>query len=284
MTTEPLLQVNDLEVTYQSRGLRRTSFKAVAGVDLQVQSGETIGLVGESGSGKSTIGRAILGMAPVTAGRIEFAGRNITHLPRRDRRTLASDIQVIFQDPYSSLSPSLTIGDTLAEPLRASGASRTEASRRIGELLDLVHLPSDALQRMPREFSGGQRQRVAIARSLALEPRFIVCDEPVSALDLSTQARVIDLLIEVQRRTGVSYLFISHDLDVIRVMSHRIAVMYRGRIVETGDGEQISTMPTHPYTQRLLLASPLADPAAQRVRRKEFQQLPAAEFLESSDI
>lgn len=282
MTTDSLLQVNDLEVTYKSRGLRRSSFQAVAGVNLNVRAGETVGLVGESGSGKSTIGRALLGMAPVTAGRIEFDGRDITRLARRAQRSLASDIQVIFQDPYSSLSPSLTIGDTLAEPLRASGVSREAASRRISELLDLVHLPADALRRLPREFSGGQRQRVAIARALALEPKFIVCDEPVSALDLSTQARVIELLIEVQHRTGASYLFISHDLDVVRVMSHRIAVMYRGEIVEAGDGEQVSTTPEHSYTQRLLLASPLADPAAQRARREEFQQLRVPESLESS--
>jgi ABC-type glutathione transport system ATPase component len=282
MTTEPLLDIRGLEVTYKSRGLRRSSFRAVKGIDLDVVAGETMGLVGESGSGKSTIGRAILGLAPVTGGRIDFEGHDIARLSRRARRAVAHDIQVIFQDPYSSLSPSLTVGETLAEPLRARGVSRPDANSRIAELLDLVHLPADATRRLPREFSGGQRQRVAIARALALEPRFIVCDEPVSALDLSTQSRVIDLLIEVQKRTGVSYLFISHDLDVVRVMSHRIAVMYRGEIVERGDGHQISTSPSHPYTQRLLLASPLADPALQRVRRAEFAELRNAATLEST--
>jgi ABC-type glutathione transport system ATPase component len=278
MTAPTLLDVRDLDVTYRSRGLRRRSFQALQSVSLDVRPGETVGLVGESGSGKSTIGRAILGMAPVSAGRIEFDGRDVTHLSRRRRRALASDIQVVFQDPYSSLSPSLTIGDTLAEPLRARGASRAESSRRIRELLDLVHLPVDALHRMPREFSGGQRQRIAIARALALQPRFIVCDEPVSALDLTTQARVLDLFIEVQERTGVAYLFISHDLDVVRVMSHRIAVMYRGEIVERGDGDQVSTNPQHPYTRRLLLASPVADPVAQRERRAQFEQFRTQEI------
>jgi peptide/nickel transport system ATP-binding protein len=248
-------------------------FTALQGIDLDVRAGETLGLVGESGSGKSTIGRAILGMAPVSAGSIRFDGHDITRLSRRERRGFASDIQVVFQDPYSSLSPSLTIGDTLAEPLRARGHNSSEAARRITELLDLVQLPSDAVKRLPREFSGGQRQRVAIARALTLEPRFIVCDEPVSALDLTTQARVLDLFIEVQQRTGVAYLFISHDLDVVRVMSHRIAVMYRGEIVERGDAEQVSRAPEHPYTRRLLLASPVADPREQRRRRAEFEKL-----------
>ena len=276
MTADQLLSVQDLEVTYTGHGLRRKSFKAVHSVNLDVQTGETVGLVGESGSGKSTIGRAILGMAPVTGGNIRFDGRSITHLKRRARRAQAADIQVVFQDPYSSLSPAITIGETLAEPLRAAGASQTDAARRIRELLDMVQLPADAVQRLPREFSGGQRQRVAIARALALQPRLIVCDEPVSALDLTTQARVLDLFIEVQQRTGVAYLFISHDLDVVRVMSHRIAVMHRGEIVEHGDAEQVSRTPRHPYTQRLLLASPVADPLAQRARRLEFERLHAS--------
>ncbi|MDF2993256.1 MAG: peptide transporter ATP-binding protein [Microbacterium sp.] len=273
MTSESLLTISGLDVTYRSRGLRRRLFTALQGIDLDVRAGETLGLVGESGSGKSTIGRAILGMAPVSAGSIRFDGHDITRLSRRERRGFASDIQVVFQDPYSSLSPSLTIGDTLAEPLRARGHNSSEAARRITELLDLVQLPSDAVKRLPREFSGGQRQRVAIARALTLEPRFIVCDEPVSALDLTTQARVLDLFIEVQQRTGVAYLFISHDLDVVRVMSHRIAVMYRGEIVERGDAEQVSRAPEHPYTRRLLLASPVADPREQRRRRAEFEKL-----------
>ncbi|GAA0491711.1 ATP-binding cassette domain-containing protein [Microbacterium aurantiacum] len=265
-----LLEIEDLEVTYVARGLRSRSFRALAGVSLDIRPGETVGLVGESGSGKSTLGRAILGLAPVTAGVIRYRDRDIAHLGRRERRALSSDIQVIFQDPYSSLSPSLTVGDTLAEPLRAQGMAGRDATARIAELLDLVGMPSDSVRRLPREFSGGQRQRVAIARALALEPALIVCDEPVSALDLTTQARVLDLLKEVQQRTGVAYLFVSHDLNVVRVMSHRVSVMYRGEIVEHGPAAQVTTAPAHPYTQRLLLASPVADPRAQAERRAEF--------------
>lgn len=267
----PVIDVRGLSVTYRSRGFRKRSFQALHDVDFTVGQGETVGLVGESGSGKSTIGRAILGMAPVSAGSIEYSGRDITNLRRAARRSMAADVQVVFQDPYSSLSPSLTIGETLAEPLRALGVSRSAARSRIAELLDLVQLPSDAVRRLPREFSGGQRQRVAIARALALEPKFIVCDEPVSALDLTTQANVLELFIEVQRRTGVSYLFITHDLDVVRVMSHRMAVLQQGRIVETGDTKRITEAPEHPYTQRLLLASPVADPTRQRDRRAAFE-------------
>lgn len=266
-----LLEVDDVDVTYTSGALlRRKAFRALKGVSIDVRVGETMGLVGESGSGKTTLGRAVLGLAKVTGGAVRFDGRDITSASRRERRALSSEIQVIFQDPYSSLSPSLSIGETLVEPLRAAGVSRSDARRRITELLDLVDMPADAVGRLPREFSGGQRQRIAIARALALEPRFIVCDEPVSALDLTTQARVLELLLEVQERTGVAYLFISHDLDVVRVMSHRIAVMNRGEIVERGSGAQISHNPTHPYTQRLLLASPVADPDAQAERRAQF--------------
>jgi ABC-type glutathione transport system ATPase component len=265
-----LLEVRDLDVVYRGRGLPRRAVQVLRGVDLDIRPGETVGLVGESGSGKTTLGRAILGLAPVSAGTVSLDGVDITHASRSARRRLASGVQVVFQDPYSSLGPALTIGDTLAEPLRARGVSRGDADARIRELLDLVHLPADAAGRLPREFSGGQRQRVAIARALALEPRLIVCDEPVSALDLTTQRRVLDLLLEVQERTRVAYLFISHDLDVVRVMSHRIAVMYRGEIIERGDAARVSTTPEHPYTQRLLLASPVPDPAAQAERRALF--------------
>ena len=196
-------------------------------------------------------GRAVLGLAPVTGGTIHFDGEDITHAPRRARRAVASDIQVVFQDPYSSLSPSLTVGDTLAEPLRVREFSRRDAKARIMEALDLVHLPANAVDRLPREFSGGQRQRIAIARALVLEPRLIVCDEPVSALDLTTQSRVLDLFLEVQERTGVAYLFISHDLSVVRVMSHRVAVMKQGAIVETGTATAVTEHPraaVHPTT------------------------------------
>lgn len=268
LQSESLLDIRDLRVAYRGRGLRRSA-EVLHGVDISVMPGETVGLVGESGSGKSTLGRAVLGLAPVTGGSIRFDGEEISHASRPRRRALAADLQVVFQDPYSSLSPSLTIGDTLAEPLRARGSSRHDANHRVSELLDLVNLPSDAARRLPREFSGGQRQRVAIARALALEPRLIVCDEPVSALDLTTQTRILDLLLEVQERTGVAYLFISHDLSVVRVMCHRVAVMRHGDIVEWGDGETVTTSPSHPYTQRLLLAAPVADPATQAARREQ---------------
>src|SRR5699024_2893626 len=182
---------------------------------------------GESGSGKTTLGRAVLGLAPVSGGTITFAGRDISHLSRRDRRGLAKDMQVVFQDPYSSLNPSMTIEQILAEPLTANGVEGREARAAVGDLLDKVRLPADAASRLPKEFSGGQRQRIAIARALALDPKLIVADEAVSALDLSTQARVLDLFVEIQESTGVAYLFVTHDLAVVRNVSHRVAVLYR---------------------------------------------------------
>lgn len=266
-----LLTIRDLHVAYPGRGFRRRPVEILHGVSMDVRAGETVGLVGESGSGKSTLGRAVLGLAPVTGGSITFDGEDIAHASRARRRALAVDLQVIFQDPYSSLSPALSIGDTLAEPLRARGVGSKDAARKVRDLLDLVHLPADAAHRLPREFSGGQRQRVAIARAIALEPRLIVCDEPVSALDLTTQARILDLLLEVQARTGVAYLFVSHDLNVVRVLCHRVAVMRAGEIVEWGDGDAVTSNPTHPYTRRLLLASPVADPATQAERRALLQ-------------
>ena len=266
-----LLTVSDLTVTYPGRGWRKPAFTALHEVSLDVRAGETVGLVGESGSGKSTLGRAILGLAPVSGGSITYDGRNIAHASQRVRRELARDIQVVFQDPLSSLSPSLTVGVSLAEPLRVRHVSRSEADDRIREALDLVHLPADAVRRLPREFSGGQRQRIAIARALVLEPRLIVCDEPVSALDLTTQARVLALFLDVQERTGVAYLFISHDLSVVRVMSHRVAVMRHGRIVESGDAEAVTTSPANAYTRQLLLAAPVANPVAQARRRAEYE-------------
>jgi ABC-type glutathione transport system ATPase component len=274
---EPLLAVDDLVVEYPARGVRRRPFRALAGVSIDIRPGETVGLVGESGSGKSTLGRAVLGLAPVTAGRVRFSGRDISHLPRSERRALASEIQVVFQDPYSSLNPSLTIERTLTEPLLVQNMPKKDAAARVRNLLDQVKLPRDALTRLPREFSGGQRQRIAIARALALQPRLVVCDEPVSALDLSTQARVLDLFKEIQETTGVAYLFISHDLTVVRHLSHRVAVMYQGEIVEYGDGSEVTARPSHPYTQRLLLASPVPDPARQEKRRVERRALLAGQ-------
>jgi ABC-type glutathione transport system ATPase component len=274
--SEPLLTVNDLVVEYPAKGVGRHAFRALKGVSVDIRPGETVGLVGESGSGKTTLGRAILGLAPVTSGTITFSGRDISSLPRRERRALSSEIQVVFQDPYSSLNPSLTIEQTLTEPLLVQRISKQDAGARIRNLLDQVKLPRDALSRLPREFSGGQRQRIAIARALALSPTLVVCDEPVSALDLSTQARVLDLFKEIQETTGVAYLFISHDLTVVRHLSHRVAVMYHGEIVEDGDGDQVTSKPTHPYTKRLLLASPVPDPARQEKRRNDRRALLAA--------
>jgi len=264
-----LLEVDDLRVSFPGRGWRAKPVEVLHGVSLAVAPGETLGLVGESGSGKTTIGRAVLGLVTPSGGDIRFAGESIAGIPTRERRRLARDIQVVFQDPYTSLNPSMTIGDILAEPLVIQGATPRDARARVRTLLDQVGLPADAVERLPREFSGGQRQRVAIARALAPRPRLIVCDEPVSALDLSTQARVLDLFAEIQRETGVAYLFVSHDLSVVRHISHRVAVLYRGDLVETGPVDHVTSTPDHPYTQRLLLAAPVADPVRQRARREE---------------
>ena len=263
-----LLTVEDLRVAYPGKAFR-PPVEVIHGVSFELAAGETLGIVGESGSGKTTIGRAVLGLAPVAAGRIGFGGTDIAHAPKRARRALARDIQVIFQDPYSSLNPAMSVGDILSEPLIALGARPIAARSRVRTLLDRVGLPSDAVGRLPREFSGGQRQRIAIARALAPEPRLIVCDEPVSALDLSTQAIVLELLLEIQRATGVAYLFVSHDLAVVRHISHRVAVVYKGEIIETGPAAAVTAEPEHPYTQRLLLAAPLPHPLAQEKRRAD---------------
>ncbi|RKT87810.1 ABC transporter [Saccharopolyspora antimicrobica] len=267
---EPLLDVADLVVDYR-RG--RRTFRALHGVSLSIGAGECVGLVGESGSGKSTLGKAILGLSPVSSGSIRIDGRDITRASGADRRRLAADVQVVFQDPYGSLDPAMTVGQAVAEPLRAAGTDRETARAAVAEMLDQVRLPADAAARYPGEFSGGQRQRIAIARALVRRPRLIICDEPVSALDLTTQAAVVDLFIDIQRETGVSYLFISHDLGVVRRVCHRVSVMYGGRIVESGANETITRSPAHPYTRRLLLASPVADPARQAERRRAWLRL-----------
>lgn len=262
----PLLRVENLVVEYRSGRLRAPK-RVINDVSLEIAEGETLGLVGESGSGKTTIGRAILGLAPVTSGRILFDDNEISSLRRRERRDCARDVQAIFQDPYSSLNPSMSIADILAEPIReGTPAAKRE---RVRELLDAVALPSDAGSRRAREFSGGQRQRIAIARALALNPRLIICDEPTSALDMSTQTRVLDLLREIQERTAVSYLFISHDLGIVRAMSDRTAVLLGGQLVEEGTAEQIARHPEHPYSRRLQLATPVANPTLQKKRREK---------------
>lgn len=272
-----LLEVNNLHVEFPGKGFRAKPFHILKGVSLDIYPGETVGLVGESGSGKSTLGRAVLGLAPVARGSIKYCGREISQLSRRERRGISSEMQVVFQDPYSSLNPNMTIEQILTEPLTVRGGSGAQSRTRVATLMDRVGLPSDAGSRLPREFSGGQRQRIAIARALALDPKLIVCDEPVSALDLSTQARVLDLFIEIQERTGVAYLFVSHDLAVVRHISHRVAVMYQGDIVEYGDGDQVTSRPHHPYTQRLMLAAPVPDPDHQRERREARRALRESE-------
>jgi oligopeptide/dipeptide ABC transporter ATP-binding protein len=271
MSPLPLLEVEGLDVRYP-RGRRRPPVRAVLDASLQIQPGETVGLVGESGSGKSTLGNAILGLVPIHSGRIVFAGEDITAASPRRRRELCADLQVIFQDPYSSLNPSRTVGQTLAEPQLAHGIRcRAKISERIAVMLAKVDLPADTADRYPAQFSGGQRQRIATARALMLQPKLVVCDEPVSALDLSVQAQVLNLLRDLQRDLGLSYLFISHDLDIVRHLCHRVLVMYRGRIVETGPAEQIYSSPAHPYTQALLAAAPVPDTDEQERRRKARQ-------------
>lgn len=267
--TETLLDVKDVVVEYPLKGFRKEPFRALKGVSLDIRPGETVGLVGESGSGKTTLGRAVLGLAPVTGGSIKYRGQEISKASRAQRKELSHEIQVVFQDPYTSLNPSMTIEQILTEPLTVRKVERQAANKRVAELLDQVRLPHGAAHRLPREFSGGQRQRVAIARALALDPKLIVCDEPVSALDLSTQARVMELFLEIQERTGVAYLFVSHDLAVVRHLSHRVAVMYHGEIVEWGDGEQVTGAPEHPYTQRLFMAAPIPDPDRQAKHRAD---------------
>ncbi len=273
-----LLNIENVEVTYKGKGLKK-DFKALKGVSLDIRPGECVGLVGESGSGKTTLGRAVLGLAPVTAGSITLEGREIAHASRSERADLARDIQVVFQGPYSSLNPSMSIEQILTEPMLVRDWSKADASKRVRELLDSVGLPADAADRRPREFSGGQRQRIAIARALALDPKLIVCDEPVSALDLTTQAKVLDLFLEIQERTGVAYLFISHDLAVVRHLSHRVAVMYQGEIVEWGQGEQVTQDPQHPYTKRLMMAAPVPNPIEQTARREERRRMMASGLI-----
>ncbi|MFE9249186.1 ATP-binding cassette domain-containing protein [Streptomyces sp. NPDC007088] len=271
--SQPLLDIRDLRVSFPGKGWRAPRAEVLKGVSLDIGAGETLGLVGESGSGKTTIGRAVLGLVPVSGGGITFAGERLDGMKPARRRALGGDLQVIFQDPYTSLNPSRTVGDTLAEPLLGQGVGAKEARGRVGRFLDRVRLPADAAARLPREFSGGQRQRVAIARALALRPRLIVCDEPVSALDLTTQAAVLELLLEIQEQTGVSYLFVSHDLSVVRYMSHRVSVIHHGEIVETGPADTVTRTPRHPYTRTLLLSAPVADVARQRARREEAERL-----------
>ncbi|MER5943536.1 ABC transporter ATP-binding protein [Streptomyces sp. NPDC001928] len=278
MTQPTLLHISDLVVQFR-QGRRTPPFRALDGVSLTIAEGETVGLVGESGSGKSTLGRAVLGLGPVHSGDIQFEGRDILRASTRDRRALSARLQVVFQDPYSSLNPARTIGQTLAEPFLAHGGTdRRGVSRRITSMLERVGLPADTAQRFPGQFSGGQRQRIAIARALMLHPRLVICDEPVSALDLSIQAQVMNLLADLQQELSLSYLFIAHDLPVVRHLSHRIVVLYRGQVMESGPAETVYGDPVHPYTRMLLDAVPEPDPRVQRARRsvREANRVPGA--------
>lgn len=230
---------------------------ALDDVSLTVPRGETLGLVGESGSGKSTLARAILLMRKPTLGTIEFDGADVTGIRGRALRTHRRRIQMVFQDPNDSLDPRFTVARSIAEPLVAAGIGQKERRRRIADSLDRVGLPMDSAGRYPHEFSGGQRQRIAIARAMAAEPEFVVLDEPTSALDVSVQAQVLNLLVQLQKDTGVTYLFITHNLSVVHHIAHRVAVMHQGRVVEEGTGEQVMNAPQHPYTQKLLESMPV---------------------------
>jgi oligopeptide/dipeptide ABC transporter ATP-binding protein len=269
---DQLLVVEDLVKHYPIRSgqLRKITgyVRAVDGVSFSIERGKTLGLVGESGSGKTTLGRAILRLVEPTSGRILFEGRDLMGLSQGELRRLRRHIQMIFQDPYDSLNPRMTIGSMLEEPMLAHriASNKDDARQRAAELLRLVGLEPDHLNRYPHEFSGGQRQRIGIARALTTNPKFIVCDEPISALDVSVQAQILNLLVELQGQLSLTYLFIAHDLGAIRHISDRVAVMYLGKIVEEADSAQLLNMPLHPYTQQLVLSMPIPRPGARRER------------------
>jgi len=263
----PLAEARDLKLYFHLAG--GAVLKAVDGVSLSIAEGRTVGLVGESGCGKSTTGRALVGMYEPTAGSVLFKGKDIGSLDKAERGEFARHAQMIFQDPYSSLNPRMTVGDIVGEGIDIhrlyAGRERME---RIWELLGLVGLAKEHANRFPHEFSGGQRQRIGIARSLAVEPRFIVCDEPISALDVSIQSQIVNLLASLQARLGLTYLFISHDLSMVKYISETVCVMYLGALAETAPSEELYERPLHPYTQALLSAIPIADPRAERARQR----------------
>ncbi|MGQ0674654.1 MAG: ABC transporter ATP-binding protein [Rhodospirillales bacterium] len=270
-SVQPLLDVRGLVKHFSVRkGILQREVgrvRAVDGVDLSLGPGETLALVGESGCGKSTLGRLVLRLIEATAGTIEFEGRDVRRLSGGDLQALRRRMQIIFQDPYASLNPTMTVGDTIGEPLKLHGlADAAGRRRRVEELLGLVGLMPHHIRRFPHEFSGGQRQRIGIARALAVEPRLIVADEPVSALDVSIQAQVINLMQDLQRRFGLSYILISHGLAVVKHVSDRVAVMYLGKIVELAPKRALFAAPRHPYTRALLAAIPVPDPAIKRAR------------------
>ncbi|KFB08110.1 ABC transporter ATP-binding protein [Nitratireductor basaltis] len=270
MSRETILSVRNLKVHFPVKGgINRPSgtVKAVDGVSFDVQAGETVAVVGESGCGKSTTGNAILSLAPITAGEVHFNGQDIARMKPAERKTLWRDLQVVFQDPVSALNPKRTIAQSIAEPLAINGYSRKEQDARVDELVALVGLNQSQRDRYPNELSGGQRQRVVIARALALNPKLVICDEPVSALDVSIQSQILNLLMELQERLGLSYLFISHDLSVVRHLADRVIVMYLGTIVEEAQTDELFTNPRHPYTRALLSAIPEPDPVVQRAKK-----------------
>ncbi len=268
--TQPILRVRGLVVRFPVRsGLlqRVTAYThAVDGVDFEIHEGETLGLVGESGSGKSTVGRAVLGLVDTAEGTVEFEQRDIRSMGARQLRAARRHMQMIFQDPAGSLNPRLRVGTSVGEPLVVHGVvtDRRELARRVGALLERCGMPAAGADRYPHEFSGGQRQRLAIARALALEPRLLICDEPTSALDVSIQAQILNLLTDLQRELKLSYLFISHDMNVIQHICHRVAVLLKGKIVEIGTRDEVLQTPRHEYTQRLLSAVPVPDPTRRK--------------------
>ncbi len=269
--TEPLLEVRSLVKSFPIKGgifqRKVAELRAVDHVDLDIYPGEALGLVGESGCGKSTLGRLILRLEQADEGLVRFDGENIRAADPNRLRELRNEMQVIFQDPFSSLDPRATIGTSIAEGLRVHGVAADEARSRVAEVLELVGLDATFARRYPHEFSGGQRQRIGIARALAVRPRFIVCDEPVSALDVSIQSQILNLLKELQQELDLTLLFIAHDLSVVEHLCERIAVMYLGRIVEVADREQLFSNPQHPYTEALLSSIPVPDPTRRRQRQ-----------------
>lgn len=267
MSSAPLLRVEDLRVHFDVGG---SSLRAVDGVDFELQAGETLALVGESGCGKSTLAKALVGLNPITSGRALLGGQQITGLPRRELRRFRGDLQLVFQDPYASLNPRFTIAETIAEPLLLHGkATRRDVDAKVCELLAQVGLDSELRLRYPHEFSGGQRQRISIARALSVEPDLLLCDEVTSALDVSIQAQILELLRSIQRQRGLAFLFITHDLGVVRHIAHRVAVMYVGQIVELRETEALFEDPAHPYTKALLASIPrVADATGRRGAQK----------------